>query len=791
MANITQIVGATTASVAVAKQLVDMAPASGLSGIGDSITGAITNVGNTISKIFTTVGAGIVTSDLTLPLKNPLHAYASYNYIFSLSCLDADSFNYPASSYMAGNIPPLILKSGNSEPNNRINLGGSKYDFFLEDLKLVGQYGFEKGTGNVNTTNLEFRIIEPYSMGMFMIACQTAAYNQGYSNYREAPFLLIIQFRGNKETGVMQEVPYTTKFIPFNLNTIDMTVNEAGSVYSIVGTVTNAAAHNDSYTQLKSEATVTGTSVQEILQSGENSLQNVVNARYRDSAKDKTVNVPDEIVILFPQDTSTDKNNNGSAGTSSDYKTKSNKATLDPKTNQVNDPTLFKQLGVSRSSTNSALIQKTTDCNKLGSAKLGFGPTRTGSTTFAKDNAVYDEKAQVNIRANNVVPAGTSDFRFQQGSSIINAINQVLFKSDIATDALKPEQLSETGMRPWWRIDTQVYHIASNENMKTTGEIPKIIVYRVVPYGVHSSRMLAPNAPAPGIAELKKQVAKVYNYIYTGLNVDVLKFDIHINNTFYQAMQADNFRRTGDIQTASKTAAGGNENPSASIATPTSNDLPGIGKIPIISKFVSLLTSTDGKGGTVGENESTRAARLFHDSMLNGQDLMNITIDIVGDPYYIANSGIGNFTATSTNLINVSVDGNINYQNSEVDILINFRTPSDIIQATGMYNLNPKSNLVQQFSGLYKITTIESTFKNGQFTQTLTCNRRTGQDSDVAPAASSLMSTIQQIETNLGKDISNALAPAIDTINTTMTDIGNAAGKASKSITSAFTTNGG
>ena len=752
MANITQIVGATTASVSAVKQVVDLSPASGLSGIGDVI-GAITNIGNTVSKIFTTVGAGIVTSDLTLPLRNPLHAYASYNYIFSLSCLDANSHNYPASTYMAGKMPPLILKSGGSDPNNRINIGGGKYDFFLEDLKIVGSYGFEKGTGNVNTTNIEFKIIEPYSMGMFMIACQTAAFNQKYNNYREAPFLLTIQFRGNTESGVMEEVPYTTKFIPFNLNTIDMTVNELGSVYTIVGSVSNAAAHNDSYTQLKSEATVTGSTVQEILQSGENSLQNVINARYRDGVKDKILNVPDEIVILFPQDASTDKNNDGSAGTTSDYNRKSNKATIDPATRLLNDPTLFKELGVSRSSTKSSLIQKATDCNALGNAKLGFGPSRTGSTTFPKDNEVYDDGTQCGIRAKNVVAAGTSDFRFQQGSGIINAINQVLFKSDIATAALKPDQISATGMRPWWRIDTQVFHIESDENMKTTGQIPKIIVYKVVPYGVHSSRLLAPNAPAPGIAELKKQVAKVYNYIYTGLNVDVLKFDIHINNTFYQNMQSDNFRRTGDIQTASRNASGGNENPGSSIGTPVSNDVPSIDRMPTISKYVGLVTSTDKKGGTVGENESTRAARQFHDAMLNGQDLMNITMDIVGDPYYIANSGVGNFTATSTNLVNVSVDGNINYQNSEVDILINFRTPSDINQSTGMYDLNPASNLVQQFSGLYKITTIESNFKNGQFSQTLTCNRRTGQDSKVAPSDSSLMSTIQQIETNVGKGI--------------------------------------
>ena len=40
-----------------------------------------------------------------------------------------------------------------------------------------------------------------------------------------------------------------------------------------------------------------------------------------------------------------------------------------------------------------------------------------------------------------------------------------------------------------------------------------------------------------------------------------------------------------------------------------------------------------------------------------------------------------------------------------------------------------KSALCEQFSGFYKITTIESKFRGGVFEQTLTVNRRQGQDS--------------------------------------------------------------
>ena len=58
---------------------------------------------------------GIIESDLTLPIPNPLHAYATYDYIIGIGCLSPDQFNYPGSSYMAGDMPPLICKSAKLE----------------------------------------------------------------------------------------------------------------------------------------------------------------------------------------------------------------------------------------------------------------------------------------------------------------------------------------------------------------------------------------------------------------------------------------------------------------------------------------------------------------------------------------------------------------------------------------------------------------------------------------------------------------------------------------------------
>jgi hypothetical protein len=742
------VVSSATTSVSNAgsavNSLISSGPASALSGIVDSATGAInsaiTGIGSLLSGAFGAVPAGF-----KLPLPNPLHDYASYNYIFSLTCLDANSFNFPGSSYLVGKLPPLILKSGNGSPSNRIRLPDGQFDFFMDNVVITGQYGFEKGTGNTNSTNIEFQVTEPYSMGMFMTACQTAAYQMGYSNYNEAPFLLVIEFRGNTETGVMSNVPNTTKYIPFHLNNISMKVNGAGSIYNIVGVICNAVGLRDSYNTLKPDVSISGKTVQEILQSSPKSLQQVVNDQLKaQQTIDKTVAIADEILILFPTDTST-------LGTTSILSTGAvetpSSATTSSTAVQINDPKLFQKLGVSRSanSTNSTLIQKDGDINALGKAKLGFDVTRGGKSSFAEDAKVYDTQTNTWSASLNKTTPGLVDFTFKQSSDIINAINQVLIKSQAATDALDPKFLSKEGMRPWWRIDVQTYHIASNANMKVTGQVPKLIVYRVVPYLVHASRLMAPNAAAPGIPQLTKQAAKVYNYIYTGKNVDLLKFEIDISNTFYQVFMADAGKRNDGTITAAQ--SGGTDidkktqgdTPTAVGGSPTKP-----GDTPTQAKAVATTTSTDNKGGSRGETEGTRAARLFHDALIKGYDMMNITFDIAGDPYYIANSGAGNYTATSTNLINVDKDKNINYQNGEVDVVINFRTPTDINQATGLYNLT-STKLSPQFSGLYKLTTIISTFKGGVFQQTITGNRRQGQDSKASPNPASLISSVQSV----------------------------------------------
>jgi len=735
--------------------------ASGLSAITDTVGGVL----STVSRVFKQ------TSNVKLPLPNPLFDYASYSYVISIGVLTDEFANHPDTTYRAGKPFPLLLKSANADPNNRVNTPYGKFDFFIDDVKIESLIGHEAGM-NTNATGLEFKIIEPYSMGLLFIAIQDIAQKSGHKNWRsDAPFIMAIEFRGNTETGQIKNIPNTARYIPFQWTDLSMTVSEKGAVYTCKGLPWNQPALSDANAKFKSDMAAKGSSVQEMLQTGEKSLQASLNAKLRDVAKTNGIEQPDEILILFPKDISSAANSNNAAGAT---ESKSS-ATVNPN-DSASSQQIYASLGVSRSA-KSGLLEQTANVNAIGNSKMGFDETRKASAPVGSENKVWNDKTKIMDRSQNNVDPKVSDFKFRQDTDITNAINQVILNSNYIVDAFNASNLTPEGYRGWFGIDVQVYN--NGEVSKVTGVKPKLLVYRVVEYNVHASKGALPvNKKPPGYDQLKLQAVKQYDYIYTGKNVDVIRFNINYEGNFYLPMSPDGLQGTQDNVTAKDSGGADNQKPTPETrpvskgATPDST--PGVGTS--IVKFVKTLAGTDKLGGGGAETQATRAARLFHDSVNRGTDMTNLEIEIIGDPYWIAQSGMGNYTAQPTQFYNLNTDGSVSYQNGEVDCVVNFRTPIDINQTTGLYDFGGKSSTapIMQFSGLYQVTQVYSTFANGQFKQTLTGLRRPLQESS-APAltATQTFSTTKTVPvSNVGSSAQNIL-PGVGAVDANGSPVGN------------------
>lgn len=128
-------------------------------------------------------------------IPNPLHDYSLYNYLFSLSVLDDNSFN-SASYRTTGPSGPFLARSASITPDDRVETAYGKFEFFIEDVKISHVVGFEETTGNTNAIGFSFKVIEPYSMGLFFQALQASAKENNWENYLDAPLLLVLEFKG-------------------------------------------------------------------------------------------------------------------------------------------------------------------------------------------------------------------------------------------------------------------------------------------------------------------------------------------------------------------------------------------------------------------------------------------------------------------------------------------------------------------------------------------------------------------------------------------------------------------
>jgi hypothetical protein len=303
--------------------------------------------------------------------------------------------------------------------------------------------------------------------------------------------------------------------------------------------------------------------------------------------------------------------------------------------------------------------------------------------------------------------------------------------SDYAKNALDEKNIDATGHISWFRIDVQIQLL---EFDVTRNDYAKRIIFRVLPFKVHSDILKNPSSASPGLQQLKKIIAKQYNYIYTGLNVDVLKFDIDIDNMFYTGRP---------IAPPEQTAVNQNKdiNDSASETTNKAELQQGTKPEAIASDTGSKPVKPDASaglpaaaGGSGDVTTERRVADAFQSAFLkNSADLINLNIDILGDPFWLVDTGLGNYLAPKGPTDQVTGDLTMNYEGSDVYVYVTFRTPVEPNLGTtgqgGLYNF-PEGEIVSPFSGIYKVVKCDHKFSGGTFIQTLKLIRMTGQPQD-------------------------------------------------------------
>ena len=711
------------------------------------------------------------------PYRNELDQFASYNYIFTLGCLTSLEYNFPLSYRTLG--PAVkIIKSGGTGGNKIPSIyetDGAR-EFFIEDVNIKNHCAPNNGTRTSNAMSITFKVIEPYSMGQFFQNLRTAALVTGHSNYLVAPFLLSVKFIGYDDDGNVQEPFFSQRHFPIRLVKSEMKVTGAGAEYLVTAFPFNETALTDNVNQVKTDVQIKGRTVAEVLQTGTESLTSKINTLQIKQVEAKQKPAEDYYIISFPEPGIIESVGGGSFSTlgatvtgnlQADYQKIYESITGDIGGDIPADLQTKLEALPGATTLGSPLAEQlrqlaASSINTIGQSIInlsgtGYGPP-TGTSpfqealfvenqnnpgTFTRGNITYDTVAQV--------------FTFRNMTRITDIIEEVLLSSEFGATAIKQTPDSK-GQVEWFKIHTHVYNSSSLLGGLITGQAPKIYVYRIVPYKVDASYFSPPKTDSLASSLLGRQstAVKAYNYIYTGQNNEIIDFDLTFNQTYYTGISSTRGQRTQDSTAGGSTSM---NQPDTTPATSSNNedgngtaDAAGAARTADTGSPDSGNRQVSGGGGSNGPLNAV--ARDWHGMLINTEnDMLKVDLTIHGDPYFLADVGIGNYLGLA-NPANqsITVDGSMNAVNGQVTVILNFRTPIDYNEEDGFVKYPLGGFLpIAMFSGTYLVLLVENEFKQGKFTQKLTLARQRNQDLSLSQVKDKVVSAFGGAKAAIGK----------------------------------------
>lgn len=648
-------------------------------------------------------------------LENSLEQFASYTPVFTFACLNKEEVNNPY-LYRTADFTnnQVIFSSAGRYDKQRVPTAYGTPEYYVDDLRINTVMAPNEGTGASNATSFDFEIYEPYSAGLFLQSLQTAANVAGYANYLDGtPYVLKMEFLGYKDDGTLY-AGVQPKYFLMTLKKVTFNVTESGSRYKVQSVPYNHIGFSSLVNTAYSDIAIVGSTVEELLAKGERSLQVVLNQHEEKRVTDNLKGIADVYEIHFPE------------------------------TSHSPIPGVSLGGGVNRATTQTAQSKTVGSLNKqassnpetnsIGSASFGFRADSGGNYVAPRAQDVVDEKTGKINRDKVTIDPKTRTFQYAQGQTLTSIITQAILSSDYAAKVIS-EQPDSTGRVDWFRIDVQIQLLEYDAKI---GDYAKRFIYRIVPYKAHSSIFTNPNAVPLGYEQLEKQIVKQYDYIYTGQNNDIIKFDIELNMAFYTAIAPTAPQDAGRSANQDAQSAGQEERNQAK----TEEGQAGV--VSQTAKTGALRVRQDPSaiklpfGGSGQLKPEQLVANNFHLAFLqNGQaNLVNVDLEILGDPYWLTDNGIGGYLPPPGFSEMVTVDGAANYEAGDIYIYIRFRTPIEPKEQNGDYLFLDGED--SPFSGIYKVTKCENRVNGGVFKQNLKCVRMPLQASDfeetVAPS---------------------------------------------------------
>ena len=536
------------------------------------------------------------------PEPNVLHKFASYNTLFTLSALSqseirntktffqskphdiiAQSAGIGATAnYRQG--PPGGGGRGFTGDNKKIieentNVRDALYkaelefnknnDLYFKNVEITSVPGPNDMRRFTPVTRITMELEEPFGLTLIE-KIKAAAAKNNFLDHLDAPYLLTIEFRGFDENGkpTTVDMDQTKRVIPVKLVRLQVNVNQGGATYSLIAIPYNEFAFSNVYMYPKTSGQLSSKSrtIAEVVAN----LTEVLNSQNEDDRENNLIEIPDQYQITIDED-------------------------LFP--NEKLNFLLLAQAGMFAPGDAGIPEQGTADIDvdyiKFTSGtsimkmleELMKAHPKFGVKTFEE----WAKKVQA--------PGNSNDY---------NAGKDAYFKYFTIRSTIEPlpsefDKLRQTNKK-LVKIVIEPYYISA---------------YNVISAGLHQAKNFA------------TFVAKEYNYIFTGDNIDIQELDINYKVAYFQAKLRDAGPDGGREFTK-------NPNPqSLNAGTPTNPTAPGPFDYMNLKSEVSLH-----KGANAGRT-SPGDAKLdeFLDYITNpAADMVQVDMTILGDPAWIGQS---------------------------------------------------------------------------------------------------------------------------------------------------------
>lgn len=658
------------------------------------------NVGGTAS----TDGRPAIAPEFLSPIDarpNPLAKLASMTYTVSWYIMTSREYvNMLNSQRKSITTESLIVQSGGIDGTPIQGVGRRnpffKYDYYFDDLTIMSQIGTQSGARAHNAVEMEFKIIEPN--GITFLPTLRDAVREHLKNsdptvsYTTCNYLMVIRFYGYDANGQLingsqlgqTEVgsdrdSIVEKWIPFTISELTYKIASRNVEYLVKASIPQTTVgFSQAYGTIPFDFELKAPDIATLLNGSP--LLAPVTAAQRQLDQDAIRDI--------------ESSSQAPAKASELSARKTYTQGLCEALNQH-------QLELQKSG-----AQETADIYEirienvagLADAKIARPAKQDKSrTAFVPGQNARDDLLMRTSSYNK----DNKNFSVTRGTQIVQLIDLIMRNSSYI---VSQQNLIQDEKTLRWKVQTPVktvqwYKIRcrvepQDQYDKKRRQYANKIIYLISRYQINDPRIA--EFPTAGY----RGAHKIYNYWFTGLNSEVLDFEINVNANYV-------------------TIFGNNQN---RVAQPL---VGGSGRLyeKVVYQNKPNMEGTGGPGDT-NSIAANLADRLYQDT-----DIANSQVVIIGDPDWLVQSDV--FYTGSFSLAQSMPDGSVNADASEILYELRFNPVADYNISTGLAQVNANNTAYSKSTGernlpsessVFSAHTVYSMFKGGKFTQRLAGN---------------------------------------------------------------------